>query len=442
MVKVSSVEIIGNKITRDKIILREMMILPGDSVQESDVEELLKKSRQNLLNTSLFNFVDIVQEEESSGDVKIIISVIERWYIWPTPIVKLGDRNFNVWWKTRDFGRLSYGFYVDWRNFRGRRENLITRFQVGYDQLFDLQYSVPYLNRKKTLGGGFGSGFQGNHEVAYITKNNKQEFYRSRHGYAGQDFFAYVQLQFRKNIYNTHLFELRFDHQIFDDSLLLKNPSFSTGGQTNLDYLTLHYKYKSDHRDFSPYPLMGYYFDFEAYKYGLGFEDKNAPDIFNLYTTFRKYWKFSKRIYYAAGLNCKFSSDKQQPYFLMKAVGYGRDVVRSYEYYVIDGNSFGILKTNLKFALVNQRDGEFKFIRSEKFSKFYYALYTNLFLDMGYAYNPNKVSDLNNYLQNEFLLGFGLGIDFVTYYDIVMRFEYSVNRMWEQGFFISFNAPI
>jgi hypothetical protein len=354
----------------------------------------------------------------------------------------LGDRNFNVWWETKDFSRLSYGFYVDWRNFRGRRENLVTRFQFGYDQLYDFQYSIPYLNYRQTIGISFGAGFQGNHETAYVTKSNKQQFYREDNGYAQQDIFAFTQLLVRKNIYNSHLFEIRFDQHIFSDSLINRNPSYTINGNTRLNYFTLYYKFKNDHRDFAPYPLTGHYFDIEVFKYGLGVEGKNAPDYFSILATFRKYWKLCQRLYYAAGINGRLSPDEEQPYFLTKAIGYGRDIVRSYEYYVVDGNSYGILKSNLKFAIVPQRNGEFPFIKTEKFGKFFYALYSNLFLDMGYVYHPHPDPELQNTLQNDLLLGFGAGIDFVTYYDIVLRFEYSVTRSWEHGFFIHFNAPI
>jgi outer membrane protein assembly factor BamA len=441
-VSISNITIKGNKVTREHIILREMMFRAGDLIQAEDLGPQIDQSKENLLNTSLFNFVYVTVDMDKKSNAMITVEVVERWYVWPVPVVKLGDRNFNVWWQTRDLSRLSYGFYIDWRNFRGRRENLITRFQFGYDQLFDFQYFIPYLNEKQTIGAGFGAGFLGNHETAYITEGNKQQFYREENGYARQDIFAFAQLQLRKSIFNTHLFELRFDQHRFTDSLLILNPAYSVGEQMKLNYLTFYYKFKSDHRDFAPYPLEGYYLDMEVYKYGLGFEGKNAPDYFSLLATFRKYWKLSPRFSFAAGIHGKYSPNKEQPYFLRKAIGYDRDIVRSYEYYVIDGNSFGIFKSNLKFAIIPQREDEIGFIRSEKFKKFFFAFYANLFVDMGYAYDPHPDPALLNDLQNEYLLGFGTGIDFVTYYDIVLRFEYSVNRMLEQGFFVHLNAPI
>ena len=69
----------------------------------------------------------------------------------------------------------------------------------------------------------------------------------------------------------------------------------------------------------------------------------------------------------------------------------------------------------------------------EKFNTFHYALYANMFADAGYV--KNKINFQNNKLSNSFLCGFGVGIDFVTYYDLVFRLEYSFNKMLEHSFF-------
>ncbi len=79
-------------------------------------------------------------------------------------------------------------------------------------------------------------------------------------------------------------------------------------------------------------------------------------------------------------------------------------------------------------------------VELSQFGKIFYALYANLFFDMGYAYN--KVYDVDNELANQWLWGTGLGIDFVTYYDLVIRFEYTFNKQGDQGFFINLVAPI
>ena len=441
---IGSVTIGGNRITRERIILRELLVRPGDAVSILQLDTLINRSEENLMNTSLFNFADISYsiETPAADTVDLEVSVTERWYIWPIPYIRLGDRNFNVWWESRDLSRLSYGVNIDWRNFRGRKESLITSLQFGYDQLVGIMYAIPYINHSQTLGLSIRSSYARNHETAYITLGNKPQFYRQESGYARREVSVSLQLSLRPSIYNTHLFDVSYEHQEFSDSVLSLNGDLTPGGKEKFGFVSLHYTYKSDHRDYKHYPLKGYYFDVEVLKKGLPFIDESGIDNLYVMATFRKFWEFHPRIFYAAGLNCKFSSPVNEPYFLTRAIGYDRDVVRAYEYYVADGQSFGILKTNVKFVLIPYRVHEIGFIRSDRFRKTFFALYLNLFADAGYADNRKNDPSLGNDLQNDLLAGYGAGLDFVTYYDIVIRMEYSFNKLGESGFFLHFRAPI
>ncbi len=154
----------------------------------------------------------------------------------------------------------------------------------------------------------------------------------------------------------------------------------------------------------------------------------------------RKYVKLGGKFYYASGLSAKVSLIEDQPYYYQKGLGYGRDFVRGYEYYVVDGQHYGVLKNNVKWEIVSTRVKKVGFIPSEKFSKLYYAFYLNLFTDIGYS--VDNLHAATNPLANELLVGYGIGLDLVTYYDFVFRFEYSINKMGESGFFIHFIPPI
>jgi hypothetical protein len=113
---------------------------------------------------------------------------------------------------------------------------------------------------------------------------------------------------------------------------------------------------------------------------------------------------------------------------------------------VIDGQHFALLKNNLKFALLPQRTETIGFIKTTKFNTIPLALYLNAFVDMGYVYhyseNPADGIYAGNTLENSFLIGYGIGIDFTTYYDIVIRVEGSMNRMNQPGLYLHFIAPI
>lgn len=439
---IGNISFVGNKITRDHIIARELMVSKGDTVGISELRNILEKSRENLLNTSLFNFVsfDVHLDQERA---EIVLSFVERWYIWPWPVIEFADRNFNTWWKeNRSLSRMSYGVILKWGNFRGKREELDLTAVFGYNERYGIDYKIPYLNRAETIGLGFGIFYGRTHEVPVVNQDDKLVYYDDNEQYIQEEVSSYMSFILRKQIYNTHTIRLEYNYREFDDTLTMINPAFSPGGVDQLQYLSLVYQYKSDHRDDKPYPLRGYYFDIELAKRGFGFFDNGEMDVFYVLATFRKYLQLGKRWYFASGLNSKFSNESAQPFFMNRAIGYGRDIVRGYEYYVVNGYNFGIWKNNVKFALLPQRTFNINFIKSEKFSKVHYAFYLNAFFDMGFVDNFYPDPSLNNGLENSLLIGYGLGIDFVTYYDLVLRMEYSVNRMREHGFFIHFMAPI
>ncbi|MDP3445240.1 MAG: hypothetical protein Q8T08_20460 [Ignavibacteria bacterium] len=90
--------------------------------------------------------------------------------------------------------------------------------------------------------------------------------------------------------------------------------------------------------------------------------------------------------------------------------------------------------------MVQPQKRDLPLIKMEKFSKIHYAAYLNLLFDVGYVINKDALPS-NNY-QNNTIFGTGLGLDLVTYYDLVWRFEYTINQFGDSGFYISFVAPI
>jgi len=109
------------------------------------------------------------------------------------------------------------------------------------------------------------------------------------------------------------------------------------------------------------------------------------------------------------------------------------------EYYVSHGDSYLLSKSNLKYEIIKQTKLDLHFIPTDKFSKAHYAFYMNIFFDAGYI---SSSYNLNNYTLNEFLYSGGIGIDLVTYYDKVLRIEYSLNKFGEHGIFFHLGAPI
>jgi outer membrane protein assembly factor BamA len=416
--KINSVTLIGNKKTKREIILRELTFNEGDSIRQDKINEAIQRSKENLLNTSLFNFVDVFYKPADTL-IDIIIVMSERWYIWPLPIFEIVDRNLNEWLLTKDFSRTNYGLYLAIYNFRGRNETLALGFRDGYTKKYSLQYSIPYVSKNQKEGISFSVAYSRNHEIAYTTSKNKLVYHDDDDIFVKQEFYASAQMTFRRKLYNTFMVRIEYDDMELSDTIPLLNHDYFTAQAKRQRFKGLTLLFKSDHRDLVSYPLHGTYFEAEYFQRGFDFlgDDIAQP---NLYSSFRYYTELKKNIYFATGLKGKFSGPSKQPYNITRALGYGRDYVRGYEYYVINGQNFLLLKNNLKFRLLPTFVKKFNFIPSEKFSTIPFSFYLNAFYDMGYVDDQQYFQ--NNSLTNTLLPGYGIGIDFVSYYDVVFSF--------------------
>mgnify|MGYP003302202203 CR=1 FL=1 len=75
-----------------------------------------------------------------------------------------------------------------------------------------------------------------------------------------------------------------------------------------------------------------------------------------------------------------------------------------------------------------------------KFYKIPFTIYISASADMGYVHNRYPAG--TNTLQNSYLLGAAIGIDILTYYDIIFNISYAYTRMNEGGFFFGLKTPI
>ena len=437
-VLINSIILKGNKITKDRIIFRELEFEKGSKLTIYAIDSLIIKSQQNLMNRSLFNFVTITKKV-NNHKCNIEVAVIERWYIWPIPILQFADRNINSWLDKKDLSRINYGIDLRVDNFRGLMENLNIILQGGYDILMAFKWSIPYLSKNQVFGMGLAGGVQLNHEVAYQTIANKEQFYKSANDFAQQLRYANADFTFRPEYNYLYGFSIGFNQYIFQDTIIELNPDFASD-QTTYNFFTIGIGFKLDFRDYKPYPLEGYYFDISIHKKGFGIFNTDV-NYFSITSTFDQYLHIYNKWYFAYNFGAKFTNQNtQSPYFIHSGLGYHPTTIRGYELYVVNGQKTGLVKSNLKFELIPRTTFNINWIKSTKFNKVFFEMYANLFFDAAYV-DDIYTSQLNP-LSNQLLWSTGLGIDMITYYDLVLRLELSVNKQKETGFFISFVAPI
>ncbi|UBM63219.1 hypothetical protein LA303_04410 [Candidatus Sulfidibacterium hydrothermale] len=436
---IDNIHISGNKHTKNNIILREIELKKGDTVTLHPLLRKIQKSRQNLINRSLFNTVEITPKRHDYNKVDLYVTVTERWYIWPFPIFTYADRNFNVWWESKDFSRVNYGVNLNIFNFRGRMETLNIILQGGYDKMLRLDWKIPYINKEQKWGLELAAGMTYNHETDYILDKNVPVFYHEDKAYTKKWYAGSITATYRPRYYFTHRFTLGFDHYNYADTLFKLNPDFAYS-HFIFSFLSLEYNFKYDFRDYAPYPLKGFYAEADVKQEGLGILSKDVS-LFRLFLVFDQYIPISKRWYFAYSLAAQIIPNKYQPYFIENGLGYYPMAIRGYQLYVVRGDWTGQFRSNIKFAILPKKTYFLSFIKTEKFNRFLFGLYANLFFDGAYVASRTPHAD-GSFLNNNFLYGTGVGLDFVTFYDMVLRAEYVINRNHEQHFFISFVAPI
>jgi outer membrane protein assembly factor BamA len=443
-VYIDSIQIQGNKKTKDRVILRELKFSVGDSIHISQLSNVLEKNEKFVLNTGLFTWgkINIKRWDARTNRVTLLIELNEAWYIWPFPIFELGDRNFNVWWneQNRSLDRVNYGVRLNHYNTTGNKDPLKLVLQGGYTRKYELNYTLPPLNRNQTYGIIADLFYAKNREIAYKTEGNKLLFERRDNEFPEQRIRAGLSFFFRPKFKSYHFAKIEFQQNNISDYVVTElNPDYFLDGNTRQRFIYLRYQYVFENRDIIPYPLSGNYLSVILEKEGIGiFEERNG---FYLTSKFAQYFSFGKKWSTEIILKGKLALFRvKQPYNKYKAVGYFEDYLRGYELYAIDGLDFGYLKTSLRYELINKRINLGKTMPLKAFKFMPLRIYLTLNNDLGYVNDPYFFE--TNPLTNRLLWGGGFGLDINLFYGSTFQIEYSINHLKEKGLFLHYKLNI
>ena len=113
--------------------------------------------------------------------------------------------------------------------------------------------------------------------------------------------------------------------------------------------------------------------------------------------------------------------------------------MRGYEVYVIEGPHYTINTNSFKKRIFSRTYDLGEAMPIREFSRIPINIYLSLFYDQGYVVNYQNYEQ-NSRFTNEYLYGGGIGIDIVTMYDSVLRWEYSINKDGEKAFRLNIHA--
>ncbi len=431
-VTVQKIIVSGNNVTRTSFILRELTMEPGAEIPVDSINAVIEENKLRLFNLQLFNEVD--QHMNVAGnDIVWYINVKERWPVIPSGILQFADRNINTWWvdQNHDLRRISAGLTVTDRNFRGDLETLAATVQAGFTKKLEINYTRPYVNELQTNGIGFIVGAAQSNQTYYTTSLNKLIYTGNYNGTAiSRQLEGGISYLHRPAFASRHTIQLCYKNYWVADTILKLNTDYFAGGSSTARFLELFYRFEYNGTDNWNYSLEGYKLVAAAIA-RYGFSGIGYQSFVNIEAgMFRK---LVPKWYGSIILRGRLMAPANQPYFFRGGLGTQTDYVRGYEYYVIDGSHYSLLRLDLKRELFNNTFT----LPITYFTAVPLRIYPKIFADAGYIVSPVPGNSL---LSNSFQYSIGAGVDIVTLYDIKVRAEFAYNHLRQNGLYLHFNS--
>lgn len=430
---IADIAIAGNKKTKPYIINREIPFKQGDYILKKDLEARLILAKQQIINTSLFVYVDVYVASQAGELVFIKVDVKERWYLFPLPYFKLVDRNFNQWWvqENHSFKRVNYGLKFMQNNVSGRNDMLNIFLISGYNHQIDLQYLQPFADRALKSGFDLHFLYSQQHEMNFGTDFSKQVFFKENDSYTRKTLRVEAGYLYRPAIKTRHTFKVSYVYEELADSIVKLNPNYFSNGARKLSFPEISYTLQYFDVDNIAYPQKGF-----------------AGDIFLLQRGFSKQMEMTQlemhgsySFPFVANTNLQLQAAGlirvpfKQPFYNQPLFGYGDIFLRGLEYYVVDGVAgiVGRATERKKLFTLTLKPK----LKKKDFAPIPFKFYLKTFGDLGYGYSQNPGNSL---LNNQLLRTCGFGLDIVSLYDAVFKFEYSFNQFGEHGLFFHVQA--
>lgn len=439
---INKIEIGGNKKTKERIVLRELDFEVGDTLHIDQISKVIERNEANLINTGLFTKakINIKEWETKAQTLTMYIDLQEIFYIIPVPIFELADRNFSVWWtdQKRSFSRVNYGARVYHNNLSGNQDRLKLVAQFGYTKKYEVVYSQPYINKKQTIGFSTGILYATQNNLPYLTQNNKRLFADVEDLKLLTRFSVRLGATYRPNYYGYQDFKIEYQSNKVPSSVIdTLNQAFFKDNKGEQKLFSLTYILSRDNRNIKVFPTKGNRSELILFKQGLGiFNDINLMSIelkHERFTTLSKKWTLMTSLKGKAEL-----TGNRPPYYQNRGLGFGQDYIRGYELYVLDGQYYAYIRSGLRFNVVETSANLKKLMPLRQMRYLPINLYVDVHFDSGIVHDRFYAD--NNPLTNNWLAGYGLGLDLLLYNNYLFELDMTVNRLGEVGFYFQYNV--
>lgn len=395
--RVDSLKIIGNEVTEDFIILRELTFEEGDSIKQSTLDF----NKERIFSLRLFTKVDIypVFSERYNS---IIIEVVESWYLYPIPFARIYNNNWD---------HLSFGINFTYQNFRGRNENLRVAFGLGYDPFISFYYDDPAIDYKRGLGFSIGGGI--------VDLQNKSKTAESIIGknFSNKVYTLNSAFTKRFNQFNEMFFQLSFNYIKTPNHL--NNKGITASSETIDRVISMGGGYIYDTRNLKQFSQDGMFALASLIHHGFNLDKINYYVFRGDYREYRHIISGSLLTRWRIAFRHTFGSTV--PFYNYSYLGYD-EFVRGRSTEVREGNN--ILISSLEFGLpvIDEFDFSLKLpVIPQQLTSARISVFLTAFADAGHAFNNNYKFNLN-----DFYSGYGLGLTFLILPYNAVRLEYAI----------------
>ena len=307
--------------------------------------------------------------------------------------------------------------------------------QVGYSDEFDVLYFMPDLTKDLKYGFIFHSKYWKKNEVNYQTTSNKRDFLTLNESLtSGFTIRTGVERRISSNI--KHSLLLGYQYVGVGDSVIKLQPNYFLSEGNKSQLIDVSYYYLIDNRDYRPFPKSGIYF-----KNQIRFTQsiyQSHQSLLNITTDWRGYYSFNKKWNFASSLKTKVNVFPEKTYYIQRGLGY-RNQQRGYGYSIIDGQHYFISQSYLRRKLFSTGWKNTPFLKLPFFDRFFIDTYMNSFFEISYV--SDHLWEGEKGLANQINYSYGVGLEAVTIYDKLLRFDVSYNKQGEWGYFLFFIQP-
>jgi len=431
LITVGKIFLDGNRKTRDKIILREIPFKTGDAFSLDMLVKKMEDARRQLMNTALFSAAIVAARDTRGDTLDIAVTVTERWYLFPVPYFKPADRNLNQWLVEQkgSLDRVNYGAKIFYNNATGNNDKFRLWLINGYTRQISFSYDRLYIDHQLKWGMKWTFATGKNREINYSTINNKQVFLKEENRFVRSFTNASAEITYRRAIKTRHSFGLGYSAEQVQDTVVRLNPVYFKAGRKRVGFPVINYTMTYFDVDYIPYPTRGYAGMVSVSKSGFS----NYMNLWQLHVKGLASWPLAPKTFFNLNIYGGIKLPFQQPYFAQRFLGYGDVFMQGYEYYVIDGVAGGYVKAAFTRELTGFAVRGPAVKKNKESIRIPFRIFGRVFGNAGYVHHPQPGE---NALSNRMLYSGGVGIDVLTFYDVIFRLEWTFNSLGQNGLFL------